>query len=453
MAAAPSSTTVALSSMVASSQPAMRGSSPTRLLSIGGSSQHRFADQLCSGPRAPGPSGSFPTSYSEAVKTETSARSFPSVCSVKEAPAISLRMGQEAEDEEVYFRENALICRFNGFWPRLVDLNGWISAHWKPLIKEDLFIHPCPKGFFIAEFDLAADRDLILASGPWFWGNSGLCLMVWTPCFNPLNTVLSSAPVWVRLPNLPLHFWGETSLRDIGSALGKFYFASKETRIHSTTSYARICVEMDFSKGFPAEIILGCKNYTWTQKLDYERISLRCRACFETGHTTAQCTKGNRKAGKQQRKSTWWEGSNEDHQLIITNTRKSSLESDPPSLDSKGTSKNVPHPKSKASISLDSGIESIKASDTPDTRKESKVLFSPPPPSSWADEADEDDKDEATLTSPKKTSPPYQGNMGIIEPSTISLPAKEGWITVEKRKKTPPETQPMTTRSRSGKKK
>jgi hypothetical protein len=107
--------------------------------------------------------------------------------------------------------------------------------------------------------------------------------------------------------------------RDFGSALGKFYFASKETRIHSTTSYARICVEMDFSKGFLAEIILGCKNYTWTQKLDYERISLRCRACFETGHIAAQCTKGNRKAGKQQRKSTWWEGSNEDHQLIITN--------------------------------------------------------------------------------------------------------------------------------------
>jgi hypothetical protein len=368
----------ALSSMAASSH---SGSGRN------GSAQHGFVDQPCAVPLAPGPSGSVPTSYSEAVKSQTSVRSFPSVsCSVKEAPTISLLMGQEAEDEEVYFRENALICRFNGLWPRLVDLNGWISAHWKPLIKEDLFIHPCSKGFFIAEFDLAADRDLILASCPWFWGNSGLCMMVWTPCFNPLTVVLSSAPVWVRLPNLPLHFWGETSLRDIGSALGKFHFASKETRIHSTTSYARICVEMDFSKGFPAEIILGCKNYSWTQKLDYERISLRCRACFETGHIAAQCTKGNRKAGKQQRKSTWWEGSNEDHQLIITNIRKSSLEPDPLSLDSKGTStqetppnhsKNVPQSKSKASTSLDPGIESIKASDTPDTRIESKVLFSP----------------------------------------------------------------------------
>jgi hypothetical protein len=75
-------------------------------------------------------------------------------------------------------------------------------------------------------------------------------MMAWTPCFNPLTVVLSYAPVWVILLNLPLHFWGETSLRDIGSTLGKFHFSSKETRIHSITSYVIICVEMDFRKGF-----------------------------------------------------------------------------------------------------------------------------------------------------------------------------------------------------------
>ena len=118
MVVAPSSTTVALSSMVASSQPAMRGSSPTRLLSNSGFSHHGSADQLCSVPLAPGPSGSIPTTYSEAIKSQTLVHSFPSVsCSVKEAPTISLLMGQEDEDEEVYFRENALICQFNGLWP------------------------------------------------------------------------------------------------------------------------------------------------------------------------------------------------------------------------------------------------------------------------------------------------------------------------------------------------
>jgi hypothetical protein len=81
----------------------------------------------------------------------------------------------------------------------------------------------------------------------------------------------------------------------------------------------------------------------------------------------------------------------------------------------------VPQSKNKYSTSLDSGIEIFKASDTPDTRIERKVLLSYPPPSSWADEAD---KDEATLTTPKKSSPPDQENMGTIESTTTSLPVK-----------------------------
>jgi hypothetical protein len=120
----------------------------------------------------------------------------------------------------------------------------------------------------------------------------------WTPSFNPASDILSSAPVWVRLPNLPLHFWGLPSLEAIGSALGKFHFACRETSRHNISTFSRICVEMDFSKGFPAKVILTGKNYSWSQKLDYERVSLRCRSCFETGHLATHCPKGPKKNRK-----------------------------------------------------------------------------------------------------------------------------------------------------------
>jgi hypothetical protein len=133
-----------------------------------GSAQSIYVVQPCVSPSSD-PLRSTSISYSEAVKYQISSCSPPfSTCLVQEAPTISLLMGQEAEDEEVYFRENSLICRFIGLWPWLMDLNGWISSHWNPLIKEYFFIHPCLKGFFIAEFDLAADRDLILDSCPCF---------------------------------------------------------------------------------------------------------------------------------------------------------------------------------------------------------------------------------------------------------------------------------------------
>jgi hypothetical protein len=200
---------------------------------------------------------------------------------VQEALSLVIPMGQDVDEEEEYYRSVSLVCHFNGFWPKLADLNNWISATWIPIMKQQAFIHPCAKGFFIVEFDMQEDRDLVFNSGLWFWGNSGLCMKPWSPSFNPATDILSSAPVWVRLPNLPLHFWGLPSLEAIGSALGKFHFASCETTRHNTSTYARICVEMDFSKGFPTEVILTGKNYSWPQKLDYERVSLRCRSCFE----------------------------------------------------------------------------------------------------------------------------------------------------------------------------
>jgi hypothetical protein len=255
---------------------------------------------------APG-SGDFPScSVSRPVSASKSGASFHEVVQwssslssssllVQEAPPLVIPMGQDVEEEEEYYRSVSLVCRFNGFWPKLVDLNSWISATWIPIMQQQAFIHPCAKGFFIVEFDIEEDRDLILNSGLWFWGNSGLCMKPWTPSFNPATDILSSAPVWVRLPNLPLHLWGLPSLEAIGSALGKFHYESRETSRHNTSTFSHICMEMDFSKGFPTEVILTGKNYSWSQKLDYERVSLHCRSCFETDILQPIVPKGPRR--------------------------------------------------------------------------------------------------------------------------------------------------------------
>ncbi|KAH9303743.1 hypothetical protein KI387_008147, partial [Taxus chinensis] len=51
-------------------------------------------------------------------------------------------------------------------------------------------------------------------------GASGLFLTPWFPYFD-LNTYsVAKTPIWVRLPNLPLHLW--YALEDIENALGKF---------------------------------------------------------------------------------------------------------------------------------------------------------------------------------------------------------------------------------------
>jgi hypothetical protein len=115
-----------------------------------------------------------------------------------------------------------------------------------------------------------------------------------------------------------------------------------------------MCVEMDFSKRFPAEVILTGKNYSWSQKLDYERVSLRCRSCFETGHLATHCPKGPKKNRKLQ-KSTWCVGSNDGHQVLSKDCRQ------PPQVIEKSTQPDPPlHP---TPLSQDMKPESIQKSE------------------------------------------------------------------------------------------
>jgi len=212
---------------------------------------------------------------------------------ISEALAPTIQVAQASLNEALIFFESALICRFNGFWPRFTALHSWISKVWKPVISNAINIYPCVRGFFIVDFENFESRQCILDSGLWFWENSGLFMKPWNPSFDPSTTVITSTPVWVRLPNLPLHLWNFSLLKTIGNAIGKFYCRCSETKEHSRTTYSHICVEMDFNTGLPAEINLTSKDYVWNQKLDYESVLFRCRSYFETGHLAKNCPKAS----------------------------------------------------------------------------------------------------------------------------------------------------------------
>lgn len=114
-----------------------------------------------------------PPSSSETVRCVDAGPS-PNHLVVQEAPALVIPVIQEAIDDEERLSERALVCRFNGLWPKLVDLHPWTSSAWS--LKEEALICPCARGFFIVIFGSAEDRDQIFRSGPWFWGRSGLSI-------------------------------------------------------------------------------------------------------------------------------------------------------------------------------------------------------------------------------------------------------------------------------------
>jgi hypothetical protein len=55
---------------------------------------------------------------------------------VNEAPSLTIPMVQDVNDEEEYYKSMSLVCYFNGFLPRLTDLNAWISSTWIPIMQK-----------------------------------------------------------------------------------------------------------------------------------------------------------------------------------------------------------------------------------------------------------------------------------------------------------------------------
>jgi len=70
----------------------------------------------------------------------------------------------EIDEHYTIFEKQAIICRFNYFWPKPVDIFHWIFTNWTTQCE----IHLCSKGFFIVNFPSAEARNTILREGPWF---------------------------------------------------------------------------------------------------------------------------------------------------------------------------------------------------------------------------------------------------------------------------------------------
>ena len=195
---------------------------------------------------------------------------------------------------------------------------------WKPLMHGIVSLDAVGRFFFAFSFSRKEDRDLVFKYGPYFMGLRGLFLAPWTLDFNP-RAEITAAPIWVRLPHLPLHIWGKGSLEDIGNKLGRF-LDSVEPKGDQFTC-ARICVEVNLEKGLPEAIQLSLGEWCHIQELDYEQIPFKCLQCHVYGHFAKSCPKASQDAGLVK----------EDDFQPVTNRRRQPRRKEPLAQASKAT--------------------------------------------------------------------------------------------------------------------
>lgn len=88
---------------------------------------------------------------------------------IEEVPSVEITHEGLANQLQ-QFAERAIICRFNGLWPRSQDLYTWIHENWTHHCK----ISFCSKGYFIVLFENSKHYEKALEEGLWFMNDRAL---------------------------------------------------------------------------------------------------------------------------------------------------------------------------------------------------------------------------------------------------------------------------------------
>ncbi|XP_062086254.1 uncharacterized protein LOC133792370 [Humulus lupulus] len=200
----------------------------------------------------------------------------------------------QVDPEEVKFQaanwSSAVICMVLGTNPPMAVFKGYIKRIWGHLGIAQ--IAHMTMGLTMVKFNDEATRDLVLENGVLQFDRKSVIVRLWSSDLDAVKLVLS-VPLWIRLHDLGLQYWGNKCLSALVSTIGKPIMVDQYTRDRTRIQFARILVEMDTTDAPPRVIqFLNEKGQLVEQGIDYEWLLVKCKTCMGYGHIMADCRKG-----------------------------------------------------------------------------------------------------------------------------------------------------------------
>ncbi|XP_062114133.1 uncharacterized protein LOC133825166 [Humulus lupulus] len=185
---------------------------------------------------------------------------------------------------------SAVICMVLGANPPMAVFEGFIKRIWGHL--EIAQVARMTMGLIMVRFNDDATRDQVLESGVLQFDRKPVIIRPWITDLNTLKLV-QSVPLWIRLHDLGLQYWGNKSLSALVSIVGKPIMVDQHTRDRTRVQFARVLVEMDITDSPPRIIqFLNEHGQLVEQGIDYEWLPMKCKHCSGYGHLMAECRKG-----------------------------------------------------------------------------------------------------------------------------------------------------------------
>ncbi|VFQ73494.1 unnamed protein product [Cuscuta campestris] len=182
-------------------------------------------------------------------------------------------------------------------------------------------------GFTVAEltthnvlinFELDQDYQHLFYRQSWTLGAETMVVTKWSPNLRPEEDS-PIVPVWITIPNLPIHLHDQQALFNITSLLGKPLKVDSATLNFSRPKAARVCLEVDVSIPLHSKIHVRHVEEDLFFQVIYEEPPAFCSICRKLGHdckkkapadppenASVKKPEFSRKAMAEDKQETWW---------------------------------------------------------------------------------------------------------------------------------------------------
>jgi len=165
---------------------------------------------------------------------------------------------------------------------------AWVVSNWQSHLGYAPEVVTLKGGWFGFNFK-ADDHAKWVLNRNWNICSAPFLLKPWHPLFDASCERVDLVPLWVRLPGLPLQYWKEFHLREIGNLVGTFLEADMSFLETQQRQVARILVNVNIRDGLAEDMKLIWGPFVIKQILDYENVPFRCRRCHAYGHPAVEC--------------------------------------------------------------------------------------------------------------------------------------------------------------------
>lgn len=156
----------------------------------------------------------------------------------------------------------------------------------------DVQVIPNTHGWITFVFSSSTKRDRVLSGGPYVVYGRTLLLKVLPPWFKIGTDELTTLPLWVTFPHLPLECWNVKLLSRIVSKVGTPLVIDKLTKSMECISYALVLLDVDVSKPLVWKIsIIDARGVPFEQKVCFEQEPSFCPSCNTFGQLLEHCPK------------------------------------------------------------------------------------------------------------------------------------------------------------------